>query len=80
STGKPKGVQHSTGGRTDHWNDFQRRFGVVSHSPYGSTETTYVTISGNRDTPPTPSSELLDAVPHYYAGPLIPDYLDIRVM
>lgn len=68
------------GGRTDHWSEFQERFGVVSHSPYGSTETTYVTISGDRDTPGPSPAELMGAVPHFYAGSLIPDYEEIRVM
>lgn len=68
------------GGRTDHWSDFQERFGVVSHSPYGSTETTYVTISGSRDTPGPSRAELLGAAPQFYAGPPIPDYEEIRIM
>jgi len=68
------------GGRTDHWSEFIDRFKINAHSPYGSTETSYVTMTGSRDDPPVPASELLNAMPHFYAGPLIPDFLEVRIM
>lgn len=68
------------GGRTDHWSDFQDRFDINSHSPYGSTETTYVTTTGGRDDPMVERSELMGAIPLFYAGPVISDFLELRIM
>lgn len=68
------------GGRTDHWGEFVERFGINAHSPYGSTETSYVTMTGSRDDSPVAASELLNAMPYFYAGPVIPDFLEVRIM
>lgn len=68
------------GGRTDHWSDFQERFGVIGHSAYGSTETTYVTCSGVRNTPPASRDELYGAIPHFYAGPVLKDLAELRIV
>ena len=68
------------GGRTDHWADFVERFGFSCHSPYGSTETSYVTTTGGRTAPFVSTKELRETVPHFYAGPVIPDFEEIRIM
>jgi len=67
------------GGRTDHWSEFQERFGVVGHSNYGSTEMGFVTSTGERDTPAMGPDILLRAAPHYVAGPVCPEF-DLRIM
>jgi len=68
------------GGRTDHWADFVERFDFNCHSPYGSTETSYVTTTGGRNDPLVNTQELRDTVPHFYAGPVIPDFMELRIM
>lgn len=81
SSDRDHGIEYAViGGRTDHWSDFQDRFNINAHSPYGSTETTYVTTTGGRGDPLVPASELMGCIPHFYAGPIIPDFLELRIM
>jgi len=68
------------GGRPDHWSTFQERFRINAHTPYGSTETSYATMTGGRDDPPIPASELALAGSHFYTGPAIPDFAEVRIM
>lgn len=69
-----------TGGRVDHWDDMQRRFGIAGHSGYGSTETTMVTMTGGRHDGPADDTVLRGPLGGFACGRPIEGWGDVRVV
>jgi acyl-CoA synthetase (AMP-forming)/AMP-acid ligase II len=69
-----------TGGRVDHWAAFQQRFGIVGHSGYGSTETTMVTMTGDRGAGPAAGAILHGPRGGFACGRPIEGWNEVRVV
>ncbi|HEY3484444.1 MAG TPA: class I adenylate-forming enzyme family protein [Ilumatobacteraceae bacterium] len=69
-----------TGGRVDHWSEMQDRFGIVGHSGYGSTETTMVTMTGDRASGPAGGDDLFGPLGGFACGRPIQGWNELRVV
>ncbi|HRE01199.1 MAG TPA: fatty acid--CoA ligase family protein, partial [Ilumatobacteraceae bacterium] len=69
-----------TGGRVDHWAAMQERFGIVGHSGYGSTETTMVTMTGDRADAPASPAVLHGPLGGFACGRPIEGWNEVRVV
>ena len=69
-----------TGGRVDHWAEMQERFGIVGHSGYGSTETTMVTMTGDRASGPAGGDDLFGPLGGFACGRPIDGWNELRVV
>jgi acyl-CoA synthetase (AMP-forming)/AMP-acid ligase II len=69
-----------TGGRVDHWAEMQQRFGIVGHSGYGSTETTMVTMTGDRRSAPAGGDDLHGPLGGFACGRPLPGWNTLRIV
>ncbi|MGE0137250.1 MAG: class I adenylate-forming enzyme family protein [Ilumatobacteraceae bacterium] len=69
-----------TGGRVDHWLEMQDRFGIVGHSGYGSTETTMVTMTGDRVDGPAGGNDVHGPLGGFACGHPIAGWNSLRVV